>query len=888
MEDYGTELLVSSQHSANDRGKIEVHELHTTLEAGGVLVSMGTTRALHARRRLALPWTLLLGAGASYYHSKETHPVKNDSDRNCTAWEKGGDETKDIPPPLNLPWKGSRILQVHPENPNRTELRPLVSDHPAKPPGELPIELPTCQSAWDTFTSKIGIVKDSFGSPNWPELITQYVAPAWTALLPATIQTLQRELTMAKGSLADEIWSEAHDAELNPEITREARVRIGEDLCREERDFQWRRRQTMIKSLASYLGLREKDIHPDDMPVIAMCSSGGGLRALVAGAGSFLATKEAGLWDCTMYTAGVSGSCWLQAIYNSSLGGQDFVKVVQHLKTRLGIHIAFPPEVLRQLTTAPTNKYLLRGLVEKLKANPESEFGLVDIYGLLLTARLLVPTRQPLDLHDRDLKLSNQRVFTDNGANPLPIYTAVRHEIPPEDTTAPDLSMKLISDGLKPETKQETWFEWFEFTPYELFCEELTAGIPMWATGRQFWEGRDVPTSNDYAVPELRISVFMGIWGSAFCATLAHYYKEVRPALRGLAGFGGIDAVLEGKSDDLIRVHPFDPAPVPNFALGLRDRLPKTCPESIFRDKELRLMDAGMSNNLPIYPLLRPGRNVDMIVVFDASADVKEENWLSVVEGYARQRGVKGWPIGSGWPKPGSKPAETAKAIEEAAGSSLEKSDENLSSAKKQSREPSNRGTGMDMESREAVSSETQDSTKPSPDPEMTDLGYCNVWLGTTQTQTSTKEPPPSKRLFHLPPQDDSDSDFSLMHPDAGIAVVYFPLLKNPAATAVKQTAPPPPPSSTAPAGSSENTNPSPEPSWAAGSIDPACNDFMSTWNFVYTPEQVDGVVGLAKANFVEGEDRVKRVVRGIYERKKRARLQRMREGELESLRLFS
>ncbi|OJD22917.1 hypothetical protein ACJ73_05732 [Blastomyces percursus] len=845
---------------------------------------MGTARALLARWGLPLTWTTLL-AGGLYYHSTEIRSIKNDSDRHCGTWEEQ-DGANNIPPPLNQPCKSSRISQGPGDTSGKTLLQqPPVVDRLAKPPRELPIELPTSQSAWDTFTSKIGVAKDSFGALNWPELIKQYVAPAWTALLPATIQTLQRELTMAEGSLADEIWLEAHDAELNPEITREARVRIGEGLCREERYFQWRRRRAMVKSLAAYLDLMEKDVHPDDIPVIAMCSSGGGLRALVAGTGSFLATKEAGLWDCTMYTAGVSGSCWLQTIYNSSLGGQDFGKVVQHLKKRLGIHIAFPPEVLRQLTTVPTNKYLLRGLVEKLKASPESDFGLVDIYGLLLTARLLVPTRQPLDLQDRDLKLSNQRVVIDNGANPLPIYTAVRHEIPPEDTTAPDPLMQLISDEPKPETKQETWFEWFEFTPYELFCEEFNAGIPMWATGRQFWKGLDVPTSKDFAVPELRISVFMGIWGSAFCATLAHYYKEVRPVLRGLAGFGGIDAVLEGKSDDLIRVHPFDPASIPNFALGLKDRLPKTCPESIFTDKELRLMDAGMSNNLPIYPLLRPSRNVDMIVVFDASADIKEENWLSVVEGYARQRGVKGWPIGSGWPKPGTTPIETANTMEEASSSSVKESDESLLIAKEQSRQPSTESKGTHVGSRGATPS--QGTTGSSPDPEMTDLGYCNVWLGTTQEQTSTTEPPPSKRLFHLPLQDDSDSDFSLMHPDAGITVVYFPLLKNPAAPAVKQAAPPAPPS-TAPIISSENAKTSLEQSGSVEPIDPASNDFMSTWNFVYTPEQVDGVIELAKANFAEGEDQVKRVVRGIYERKKRVRLQRIREGELEGLRLLT
>ena len=58
-----------------------------------------------------------------------------------------------------------------------------------------------------------------------------------------------------------------------------------------------------------------------------------------------------------------------------------------------------------------------------------------------------------------------------------------------------------------------------------------------------------------------------------------------------------------------------------------------------------------MSNNLPLYPLLRRDRNVDIIVCFDASADIKQENWLSIAEGYAKQRGVTGWPVGAGWPR---------------------------------------------------------------------------------------------------------------------------------------------------------------------------------------------------------------------------------------------
>jgi cytosolic phospholipase A2 len=53
---------------------------------------------------------------------------------------------------------------------------------------------------------------------------------------------------------------------------------------------------------------------------------------------------------------------------------------------------------------------------------------------------------------------------------------------------------------------------------------------------------------------------------------------------------------------------------------------------------------------------------------------------------------------------------------------------------------------------------------------------------------------------------------------------------------------------------------------------------FMSTWNFVYTPEQIDSVVELARTNYQEGAERTKRIVRAVYERKKAQREQREKD----------
>lgn len=158
--------------------------------------------------------------------------------------------------------------------------------------------------------------------------------------------------------------------------------------------------------------------------------------------------------------------------------------------------------------------------MERLKGDPRANFGLVDVYGLLLSSRLMVP-RDELSVDDRDLKLSNQRFYLSRGDNPLPIYAAVRHEIPLEEQITKDNKVNgETTDAAKEKAKQEAWFQWFEFTPYELFCEELEAGIPSWSIGRHFQMGRSVNRDNLPPLPELRIPLLMGIWGSAFCATV--------------------------------------------------------------------------------------------------------------------------------------------------------------------------------------------------------------------------------------------------------------------------------------------------------------------------------------------------------------------------------
>ncbi|KKY21475.1 putative phospholipase a2 [Phaeomoniella chlamydospora] len=690
-------------------------------------------------------------------------------------------------------------------------------------------------SAWSSFSENFDAIRTSMSSIEWTDIgnkITDILVPWWARQLPELLSKLQLELSFAPGSLADEIWKEAADVEINPEIMWDAQVRISRELPVEELNFRKQRKKHVTAALAKYLGLKEDQIHPDDVPTIAICGSGGGLRALVAGTSSYLSAQEAGLWDCSTYTAGVSGSCWLQTLYFSSLAGQNHRKLIQHLKNRINVHIAFPPAALKAVTTAPTNKYLLSGFVEKLKGDPAASFGLVDVYGMLLAARLLVPKGE-LQVCDRDLKLSNQREHVDGGAHPMPIYTAVRHEIPIEEE-----EKKLVEEGksstddVKERAQKEAWFQWFEFTPYEFFCEELEAGIPIWALGRTFRDGHNAVLETGLALPEFRIPLLMGVWGSAFCATLSHYYKEIRPALIGLAGFDGLDSLIEERNEDLVKLHPIDPATVPNYVVGLKDKLPDTCPASLFHTDHIQLMDAGMSNNLPIYPLLRPGRDVDVIIAFDASADVKRENWLSVVDGYAKQRGIKGWPIGSGWPKPSSNAAQNAAALEEAQATSPQEAAMKLSEAREDARQ-------------EGSPTRSADDPDNLSRPEDTDLGYCTVWVGSLEERASGEEPPPSKRLK---PSNEDDC-FNLLQKDAGMTLIYFPLLPNPKVPGVA----------------------------------PDETEFLSTWNFIYTADDIDSVVDLARTNFLEGAQQTKDTIRAVYERKKTLRLEREQHSRIKS-----
>jgi len=232
-----------------------------------------------------------------------------------------------------------------------------------------------------------------------------------------------------------------------------------------------------------------------------------------------------------------------------------------------------------------------------------------------------------------------------------------------------------------------------------------------------------------------------------------------------------------------------------------------------------------MSNNLACYPLMRKGRNVDIIIAFDSSADIQTANWIGYAEGYAKQRKIQGWPISIGWPKD-DESETTGQELEDAQARSVGEAKQKLKKAQSKDKEE---GTTQANEEQREAEKEKKGV-----------LGPCTVWVGSMETRDSDEEPPPSKAV---------EEEWDLMRPDSGIVVAYLPLITN-------EKVP---------------------------DVDPEVSPYLSTWNFEWTPEQIDGTVALAKANFSEGEDRLKRTVRAVYERKKKQRLER--EDEEQQLR---
>ncbi|KAL5631524.1 hypothetical protein ACGC1H_007143 [Rhizoctonia solani] len=669
------------------------------------------------------------------------------------------------------------------------------------------------------------------------------------------------ELSRGPGSLWNEIVDSPPSSQDHPEYEWEAEVRLGDELCMAERAFLRNRKRKMRAAFAELFGVAFHEIDERDLPIVAIAGSGGGFRAMVNTSGALKGAQDTGIFDCISYVAGISGSCWALAMMYSGVAGSPSPSEAQkHMRSRIQTPY-LDISNFDIIITPPFNKYLLSGLLHKVTAPGWGNISLTDIYGTLLSSRLLVPD-DIKKLDHRCLSLHQFRRFIDDGSYPMPIMTAIsrhlRQDLENKEVETkkqerrsygPTRRLKLRREAEALEAKAR-WL-WFEWSPYEVGCDELGAWIPSWALGRRFERGRNIERR-----PEISLTLLSGIFGSAFCASLQHYFLEVRPLLRDLPLpiFNWLDNVLVENEKEFDVIHPVSPTGLPNFVKGLEDQLRYGSPDAITEAETLRFMDAGAELNIPYYPLLR--RGVDCIIALDASAD-SQDLWFTRAEEYAARRGLQTWPKGARWPKvlqPAAEDSDTP--AQNQVSDSDSRTNQEIASTKEsdvveqadhqKAAEAPMGNVPLATEDTASDHDRGQDTTVPVTKDR--DIGSLRK-LTNALNQPDEETKPSSAYVWIGSSTDNGSSRVDNLEEEAlasrdGIGIVYMPLIPNEEA----------------------------QRRYGGGLWHPLD---VSTWRFELQCEETDKLLTTAEMNFKDGHQKIARVLKVMWMRKRNARLEK-------------
>ncbi|XP_020649363.3 cytosolic phospholipase A2 zeta [Pogona vitticeps] len=434
------------------------------------------------------------------------------------------------------------------------------------------------------------------------------------------------------------------DLQLKAEqMIKDLDVRLGFDLCKEEREFLEKRKQIVSQALKKILKLRE-DPSKDEVPVVAVLGSGGGMRALTGFSGSLWGLQQLNLLDCSTYLCGVSGSTWsMSMLYqDSEWSCKDLRGAIKNGQEKVSCSKvgAFTSERL---------KYYFQELNAMENAGRNVSF--TDLWGLIVEYFLQQKEDQS--------KLSDQQEAVKHGQNPYPIYAAI---------------------NVRPNVSGDDFAEWCEFTPFEVGFRKYGAFIRTEDFDSEFFMGHLIKKH-----PEPRICYLQGMWGSAFAASLDDVFlKVVGSGLSFLESLGDVVKVI----DDCRRFHFRDPMRLKtrmvisggpllqifqdffksrvtagetfNFMQGLHlhkdyvslkkfvawkgthlDAFPNQLTPM---EENLYLVDGGFSINSPFPLALEPERDVDVILSFNYSWEAPFEV-LELTQKYCSEREIPFPPI---------------------------------------------------------------------------------------------------------------------------------------------------------------------------------------------------------------------------------------------------
>ncbi|NXW29430.1 PA24E phospholipase, partial [Phaetusa simplex] len=251
-------------------------------------------------------------------------------------------------------------------------------------------------------------------------------------------------------------------------------LRLGFDLCAEEQDFICKRKKVVATALKNLLHLDE-DLQEDEVPVVAVMTTAGGVRSMTAMFGSLLGLQELGVLDCVSYISGLSATTWTMAkLYEDTNWsqkdlGEPIGDIRKHvIKSKL------------HCFSLDHMKYYEKELCERKQEGHKLSF--TDLWGLFIDCML--------HHQESTQKLSDQQLAVNQGQNPLPIY----------------LSLNVKDDFSTLDFK-----EWVEFTPYEVGFLKYGAFVRSEDFGSEFFMGHLMKK-----IPESRICFLEGMWSNIF------------------------------------------------------------------------------------------------------------------------------------------------------------------------------------------------------------------------------------------------------------------------------------------------------------------------------------------------------------------------------------
>lgn len=360
-----------------------------------------------------------------------------------------------------------------------------------------------------------------------------------------------------------------------------------DDIPRQEKKFLKRRTNLIYDDVQKFIGV---ECTKEEMPRIGLCFSGGGFRSSLMSMGFLQGAQECGLLQTSMYMAGLSGSSYTIAPWIISDKPLDQFRNDLACCLKDGINHISNIEELQTLLDILVKKGLTKQMV-----------CVIDVFGSLMANTFLHNRSTHAD--PLKLTLSDTHRFLGEGFLPLPVYTAIDGSVYP--------------------------YEWLEFTPFEIGFKN--SYIPTWAYGRKFKNGE----STNF-VEEQTLGYYMGIFGSAYAINLK---EAIRMTIGNLANLTPIlpeiikpafDSIVSLVMNSPLAEERLFPAVAPNFCYQFENSPRK-------EHRSIEAADAGIDFNVPLPPLLRKHRGLDMIVIYDASENLEHGKQLFKAQDYAQR-----------------------------------------------------------------------------------------------------------------------------------------------------------------------------------------------------------------------------------------------------------